>query len=110
MRRRNRKTLQYSVIIRLRVRFSLPLLICMGMQTYVKLEKNLHSSIIFRFMLSYVGAGSRGQENHVPSTPWNICAPLEFGSNYKHLNKIFAKMLHLSTETYNNEQVSKVFR
>jgi len=26
-----------------------------------------------------------------------------------HLDKIVAKMLHLSTETYNNEQVTKVF-
>jgi len=28
---------------------------------------------------------------------------LALGSNYYYLNKIIAKMLHLSTETYNNE-------
>jgi len=41
---------------------------------------------------------------------WIIFASLALGSNYRYLNKIIAKMLHLSTEAYNNEQVSKVFR
>jgi len=31
-------------------------------------------------------------------------------SNNKYSNKRIAKMLHLSTETYKNEQVTKIFR
>jgi len=49
--------------------------------------------------------------------PWNFLAPGQFGppllalgSNNKYSNKIIAKFLHFSTETYNNEQVSKVFK
>jgi len=35
--------------------------------------------------------------------------PLALVSNYKYLKKIIAKMIHLSTEAYNNEQVSQNF-
>jgi len=35
---------------------------------------------------------------------------LKLGSNNKYSNELIAKMLHLSTETYNNEQVSKVLQ
>jgi len=44
------------------------------------------------------------------SPPWTICAPLALGSKYQYLNKIIIKMLHVSTETYNNEQILKFFR
>jgi len=40
----------------------------------------------------------------------NLGPLLALGSNNKFSNKIIAKMLHLSTETYNYEQVSKIFR
>jgi len=35
--------------------------------------------------------------------------PLAFESNNKYSNKFVAKKQHLSTEMYNNKQVSKVF-
>jgi len=40
---------------------------------------------------------------------WTMWATLALGSNYKYLNNIVAEMQYLSTKTYNNEQVSKVF-
>jgi len=40
---------------------------------------------------------------------WTIWGPLALRSNKKYSNKVVAKIQHLSTETYTNEQVSKVF-
>jgi len=39
----------------------------------------------------------------------NLVPLLKLGFNNTWSNKIIANMLHLCTETYNNEQVSKVF-
>jgi len=49
------------------------------------------------------GARSKGAEG--PCVPWIICPFLALGSNNKYSNKIIAEMLHLSTETYNNEKL-----
>jgi len=60
------------------------------------------------------GAGSKGQRASASleffSSLDNLGPLLALGSNNKYLDKIIAKMLHLSRETYNNEQFSKVFR
>jgi len=42
-------------------------------------------------------------------SPSGKSGALAFESNNKCSNKTVAKMQHLSTETYNNEQVSKVY-
>jgi len=54
------------------------------------------------------GAGSKGQGARAP--PDNLGPLLVLGFNNKYSNKIIAKLLHLSAKTYNNEQVSKVFK
>jgi len=55
-----------------------------------------------------LGGGSKGQGARAPLD--NLCSFLAHGSNNKYSNKIIANMLHLSIETFNNEQVLKVFR
>jgi len=55
-----------------------------------------------------LGAESKEKRARVP--PGQSASFRALGYNNKYSYKIIAKMLHLSTETYNNEQVSKVFR
>jgi len=61
-----------------------------------------------------IGAGSKEQGAREPLELFSLLKNLvlfrALGSNNKYSNKIIVKMLHLSTETYNNKQVSKVFR
>jgi len=55
----------------------------------------------------HIGTGSKGAGRQLPPglPPHGLSLPsLALGSNYYYLNKIIAKMLHLSTETYHNEQ------
>jgi len=58
-------------------------------------------------------AGSKWQKGLAPleffNPLYNLGPFLALGSSNKYSNKIIAKMLHLSTQTYNNKQVSKVF-
>jgi len=54
------------------------------------------------FQLLQVGGGMCHPE--IFYLPWTTSAPLALGCYYLYLNKIFAKMLHLSTETYINKQ------
>jgi len=56
----------------------------------------------------FIGTG--GKEHGARILPGQYVLLSASGSNNKYSNKVIAKMLHLSTEMYKNEQVSKVLR